>query len=266
MNKKQIKILVVFLLLFQLIAGLLGIFKINQPSPFDFLQGINPIAVSILLAFSLFFSVFFVLLIFRLIDKKAVSSKENVVITPAKETAEAKQKKEQENLRIKALNEKKEMLKIELMKALGSELSLEDYCSRFLINVSRQYDIFQGIFFVKDISDGMFKKAGTYAFYSQDDFPEFAIGVGLTGQVALNKKILNIENIPEKYITVLSGLGKSSPGNLMILPIIHNNESIGIVELASFVKFDSFAEQVLNEISPVIGSHIAQIKSKFESN
>jgi hypothetical protein len=45
---------------------------------------------------------------------------------------------------------------------------------------------------------------------------------------------MKITDIPDGYITVLSGLGSSSPSNLLIMPVINENETIGIAELAFF--------------------------------
>ncbi|NJO90986.1 MAG: GAF domain-containing protein [Chloroflexia bacterium] len=128
-----------------------------------------------------------------------------------------------------------------------------------LINISKVYDIMQGIFFVKDQSDKVFRKKGAYAYYSGDELREFSEEVGLSGQVALNKKLLNISNIPEKYLTVLSGLGKSSPANLLILPVVYKDESIGIIELASFKKFDSLAEEILSDFMNQINEKLSKL-------
>jgi hypothetical protein len=181
---------------------------------------------------------------------------------PIIETKASKLKQEQEKKKLQAISEKKRQIITDLMKNLNVQLSMESFSTQVLINISKFLDIFQGILFVKDSVDGIFRKAGTYAYYSQQDFPEFADGVGLTGQVAVNKKLLNISNIPEKYITVLSGLGKSSPTNLIIFPLLFDDKSIGIVEIASFVKFDSFAEQALTEFSLLIGQHIFEINKQ----
>ncbi len=153
----------------------------------------------------------------------------------------------------------------EILKKLNENISnlsnITDYTERVLSNIAGEYDVMQGIFFVKDSSDQLFKKRGSYAFYSEDDLKEFAENMGLSGQVAASKKLLNISNIPDKYITVLSGLGQSSPGNLLILPIVYKGESIGIVELASFQKFDPTVEEILMNFFAQIAEKLFELSN-----
>lgn len=62
----------------------------------------------------------------------------------------------------------------------------------------------------------------------------YELGEGLAGQVAKEGNILNISDIPNGYITVISGLGSSNPTDLLIQPIRAGESIIGVVEIASF--------------------------------
>jgi hypothetical protein len=261
MKNTILKILVIFLFFLQ-IGSLLVYFKLfndafssTEPNEHFLL---NHLSVNLLLLCTLIISLFFVSLILFRTNPKA---KEIIYENPnpvLKEVSEPKHKNLQDQKNMQALNEKKKQMLTELSKNLNAQANLENYTNQVLINISRQIDIFQGIFFVKSPVDGVFRKSGTYAYYSEDELPEFSEGIGLTGQVAENKKLLNLVNIPENYITVLSGLGKASPSNLIIFPVIFNQQTIGIIELASFIKFDSFVEQVLVEYSSTLGQIISE--------
>jgi hypothetical protein len=224
----------------------------------------NELIIYILLALVIIISAFYTgIIILR--PARIVYLPSPEILQPLKETIDSKPKQEQDAKKIKEQNEKKRLMLNEMMKGLDITLNSENYANQVLINISKQIDIFQGIFFLRSNVDGVFRKAGTYAYYSEDEFPEFHEGVGLTGQVATNKKLLNVVNIPEKYLTVLSGLGKSSPGNLLIFPVIHNQITIGIVELASFIKFDGFVEQILTDFAGLISKHLAEINTPAPS-
>ena len=114
---------------------------------------------------------------------------------------------------------------------------------KLLSKIANKFQIVQGLIFIKNQDNEKFSIKSTYAYYS-DEMPEdFTFGEGLTGQVAKNKKPLNIKEIPEGYIKILSGLGEGVPSNLLIFPVIDkNNEVIGIVELASFINFEKGME------------------------
>jgi hypothetical protein len=267
MKNRLLKIAVVILFLLQAAIAFLFIDALNSFFITKLMSSGIISSKGILFALvilSLIISLFFVILILSKVGKTITVIKEVPATQSGKSPKEPKQKKGQdpEQKIIQQQNEKKNQIVADLMVNLNDQLELEDYSNQALINISKQYDIFQAIFFVKDQKDEIFKKAGTYAYYTQEDLPEFTDGVGLTGQVASNKRILNISNLPDKYITVLSGLGKSSPSSLLIVPVLYADKTIGIIELASFIKFDLFAEQVLEDASRLIGQQIVEILKK----
>jgi hypothetical protein len=129
----------------------------------------------------------------------------------------------------------------------------------FLSNIAKRYDIVQGQFYMKDISTGIFSFISGYAYYSESEPISYKEGETLAGQAAKNKTILNINNIPDNHITILSGLGKGTPKHLLIVPIIaSNNESIGIFELASFKAFDSEVEKLFAYLGHQLGDKLSQ--------
>ena len=73
-----------------------------------------------------------------------------------------------------------------------------------------------------------------------------AMGEGLLGQAAVNIEPLYLQDVPEGYMRVVSGLGEEYPTSLYILPLSNKEEKmVGIMELASFAKL---TEDKLNVI------------------
>ncbi len=108
---------------------------------------------------------------------------------------------------------------------------------QLLITISKKYAVVQGMLFLLNSSDGKFYPKGNYAFYSNEAVKPFSIGEGITGQVAKNQETLKISNVPHGYITVLSGLGSSSPRFLLLVPFVHNGQTVAVAEFASFSEF-----------------------------
>lgn len=75
----------------------------------------------------------------------------------------------------------------------------------------------------------------------------YELGEGLAGQVAKEGKKINIKDIPEGYITIISGLGASSPNHLAILPIKENSEVKFVVEIASFNEISASDEKLIGK-------------------
>lgn len=140
-----------------------------------------------------------------------------------------------------------------------SKLTLEKYTEKFLSNIAKEFNIVQGLFFVKEKESDVFNIAGKYAYFGEEEPKKFKLGEGLSGQAAKNKTILNMKDIPENYVTILSGLGSSSPNHLIIIPIVFNNETVALIELASFKEF----KKNFNELFEGLSENIAKALGKY---
>ncbi len=84
--------------------------------------------------------------------------------------------------------------------------------------------------------------------------------VGLLGRSVIEKKILHFTEIPDDYIQITSGLGGSNPTHLVIIPLIENQEVLGVIEIASFVEINKVKLQFIEKVSMSIAKTIASAK------
>lgn len=138
-----------------------------------------------------------------------------------------------------------------------SKLTVVKYTEKILSNFAKEFDIVQGLFFIREKNTTQFSIAGKYAYFGETDPESFKVGQTLSGQVAFNKTVLYLSEIPENYVTILSGLGSSSPRHLLIIPVIVNNETIAIIELASFKEFKKSWVKLFEELAQKIGESIS---------
>jgi len=139
--------------------------------------------------------------------------------------------------------------------------SAEKYSEKVLQNIAKGLNIVQGLIYVLNETEQIFNISGQYAFYSEEKPKSFPLGETLSGQVAKNKETLNLKELPAGYITVLSGLGKSTPHNLIIAPIVHNENSIGVIELASFKPFCDNEELLVAKICELMANRLNELRS-----
>ena len=82
---------------------------------------------------------------------------------------------------------------------------------------------------------------------------------GLLGQCLLEKEVIYMENVPDSYVNITSGLGYANPRSLLLIPIILEEEIFGVMELASFNKlpeyFITFAKLVSDKLAVAISTH-----------
>lgn len=130
-----------------------------------------------------------------------------------------------------------------------------------LINeLCKNIEASQAAFYEKIEEDGknFLSLHSSYAFQLPESQQlRYEFGEGLAGQVAKEQKMINIDSVPQGYITILSGLGKASPSHLIILPVQHEDQLVGVVEIASFKPFEKHDEKALQYIFEKIASRIA---------
>ncbi len=89
---------------------------------------------------------------------------------------------------------------------------------------------------------------------------KYEFGEGLAGQVAKEGKKINISDVPDGYISIISGLGKSSPRHLTILPVKDNETVVGVVEIASFKEITSSDEELITEAMKPVKEETSKAK------
>src|SRR5438477_375783 len=93
-----------------------------------------------------------------------------------------------------------------------------------------------------------------YAYKQRKNVPmEFALGEGLVGQCAFEKKRIVVTNVPKDYIKIASALGESSPANIIELPVLFEGEVRAVIELASFQPFSPTHIDFLDQLAESIG-------------
>ncbi|PWJ36040.1 PAS domain S-box protein [Sediminitomix flava] len=84
---------------------------------------------------------------------------------------------------------------------------------------------------------------------------------GLIGQSFLEGDIIYMNNIPDNYIQISSGLGGAKPRCLLIVPLQINKEIEGVIELASFQEFDSHQIEFVERLGESIGATLKTAKN-----
>jgi hypothetical protein len=89
---------------------------------------------------------------------------------------------------------------------------------------------------------------------------KIGLGDGLVGQSVLEKATIHLSSIPKNYITITSGLGEALPETILIVPLIHNDEVFGVIEMASFNKLQKHEIQFVEKVAESIASTISTVQ------
>ncbi len=125
-----------------------------------------------------------------------------------------------------------------------------------------------GAFFLMegDGEDRTLKLANSYAYRERKGMPNrFRLGESLVGQCALEKKAILVTKVPPDYVTISSGLGEAPPLNLIVLPILFEDEVRAVIELASFQIFSNIHQLFLDQLSESIGVVLNMITANMRT-
>ncbi|MGW0364591.1 HAMP domain-containing protein [Streptomyces sp. NPDC002990] len=83
-------------------------------------------------------------------------------------------------------------------------------------------------------------------------------GETLVGQAARSRRILTATNVPPTYL-ISSGLGGATPASLIVLPILVEEQVLGVIELASFNAFTPVHRDFLARLMETVGVNVSTI-------
>ncbi|MDJ1506382.1 GAF domain-containing protein [Xanthocytophaga agilis] len=144
--------------------------------------------------------------------------------------------------------------------------NIKDLSNEIVKNLVQTLNATQGALFLLNTEksqEPILEMTGCYAYKRTKHLThEIAVGQGLVGQTYLEKETLYLKEIPEDFVRITSGLGDANPRNILLVPLKVNNDTIGIVELASFHEFEK------HEIAFVekLGENIAHTVIAFRIN
>lgn len=116
----------------------------------------------------------------------------------------------------------------------------------------------QGALFVLDDEDTHMILGSAYA-WDKKKYVEGQVkkGQGLVGQAWIEGEYLLLKEVPEDYIKITSGLGKSNPNCILAMPLKFNEEVLGVIEIASFKMIEGHILDFISDISETIASAIS---------
>jgi HAMP domain-containing protein/signal transduction histidine kinase len=85
---------------------------------------------------------------------------------------------------------------------------------------------------------------------------EVLLGHSLIGQVAKNRKPVVLDEVPAGYVRIASAIGEARPVNVMIVPIVFEDQVLGVIEAGSLWPFTQVHRDFLEQLMETIGVNV----------
>ena len=142
--------------------------------------------------------------------------------------------------------------------------NLEELSYNLINNLVKYINANQGAFFIiedEDEADTHLKMTACYA-YERRKYADkrLEIDEGITGAAILEQETIYMTDVPESYVNITSGLGKATPGCLLVVPLKINDEVHGVIEIGAIKPIEKYIVDFVEKVAENIASTISNVK------
>jgi methyl-accepting chemotaxis protein len=145
--------------------------------------------------------------------------------------------------------------------ALKSARNPDDIMQSGLSAICKQSEACLGAFYLVEAQNDKkvaTLKAGFALTLAEGSTVTYEAGEGLIGQVAVTGQTLYLDEIPEGYIKIISGLGSASPRYLLIVAAKNENAVTGVIELAFFKPVTTDLRMFVEEAAALMAAALVK--------
>ena len=85
------------------------------------------------------------------------------------------------------------------------------------------------------------------------------------GRCAMEKELIYVTDLPSDYIKIRSGLGEDAPSSILLVPVLLDNQVLGVMELASLGEIPSFQIEFIRQLSDALATTLAKVKANLQN-
>ena len=142
--------------------------------------------------------------------------------------------------------------------------NIEKLSYRFIVELINYMDANQGALFVLNDSnpeDVYYEAAAAVAYEREKSIDaKFRMGESLIGRAAYEKLTIYMTEVPQNYVKITSGLGEATPSCVLLVPLIADQEVIGVIELVSFNPFQPYQIEFVEKLAVSLASTLINVK------
>ncbi|MEO5360425.1 MAG: PAS domain S-box protein [Nitrospirota bacterium] len=152
----------------------------------------------------------------------------------------------------------------DIARVLQRCVSFSDFGNELTSKIAPTMRLIYGAFYY--VKQGMLIRTGGYACDESSNYSQFAFGQGLVGQAASNKTPLSIKLSSQGHIGTGCGLGTIAINAVYIVPVVHNDEVLAVLEMATTEEdFTDNQRAFIDALIPVIAMNTEILSGTIET-
>jgi len=150
----------------------------------------------------------------------------------------------------------------EISEAIGGDRTVKEIALNAVDRIASYIKAELGLFYVSDNDRHLMYKA-SYAVNDKESLRTLIpFGEGQLGQAAIRQEVVSLSDIPEDFLKVSTASGQASVRHILIVPLVHNGKTEGVVELGSLKPFSEQILEFLDQAGTVIAVALQAAKAK----
>lgn len=142
--------------------------------------------------------------------------------------------------------------------------NINELSFQVLSNLLNYVEAIQGVLFIltdDSKSENYYKVASAIAYDRPKQISKIIKeGEELVGRCAYERLTIYMIDVPDDYVNVTSGLGQANPNCILLVPLIANEEVLGVIEIVSFKQFEKYKIEFVEKIAETVASTVASVK------
>ena len=139
----------------------------------------------------------------------------------------------------------------------------EPFAQALLSRISQCIPLVYGCLYLADKSNSHYTRVGAFAIDDSASPREFALGEGLVGQAAVERRALSVA--AGEHLQIAAGVARVKPGRLLFLPVVNQDAVTAVLELAPVSPLADRQEALLEAILPSIGLSAEILSGNIET-
>ncbi|HEX5841858.1 MAG TPA: response regulator, partial [Pseudomonas sp.] len=124
-----------------------------------------------------------------------------------------------------------------------------------------------GALYVYEPQQEQLELVASYAFTRRKALSQtIVLGEGLAGEAAREKKTICWQQVPADFLPIESALGQSAPAAVVAVPLLHDDQLVGLIELGRFAGFSDRQLEFLARAAEIIAIAMSVSQSRQRVN